>query len=394
MEYPSVGNWLSNLAESTQRVQINYFKHFMQFVQERGGDFKNSTPDDLIDFQRENKDYIILDKLIKPYVRSKNGTYNTKNVRYTNIRSFFKHNRAEIPQDSNLNFHPEREPVRGTLTAEEVKKVILSCNTLYGAIYMCMFQSAMDQEMFTYWNKTGWDSLHEQLRNNPEVIKINLPGRKKMKNIVPFYTFIGHDAIAKIKDWLIIRAQRVKEGIIPENSKFIFTSMYNTPLTKRALRSYWLSHLRKLGIVEPINPENQNDKNAQTRYRTGKGQHEMRDVWRSLWSLSPAKQVIAEFFMGHQIDKLEYDKSFRDVEFYKSEYLKALPYLQLLSRDEPYGRVAKTELDSLRRELEEAKRGQGDMVQHLEAELRAFRENQQEFIRQEIEKVLLLARNK
>jgi hypothetical protein len=65
-----------------------------------------------------------------------------------------------------------------------------------------------------------------------------------------------------------------------------------------------------------------------------------------------------------------------------------------MSRGEAFGQVEKSEVDLLRKELNEAKRGQGDVVQHLEAELRTFRENQQEFIKQEIEKALLLARNK
>jgi len=73
--------------------------------------------------------------------------------------------------------------------------------------------------------------------------------------------------------------------------------------------------------------------------------------------------------MGHQIDKLNYDKSFLDVKFYHAEYVKALPYLQLISQGEAFGRVDKSEVERLRRELEEAKRTKSDEVQQLTARL-------------------------
>jgi hypothetical protein len=67
-------------------------------------------------------------------------------------------------------------------------------------------------------------------------------------------------------------------------------------------------------------------------------------------------QVTSEFFLGHTIDKLGYDKSPRyDEEWFKREYMKVEPYLNLISN--PHGDLDKR-MDKLKQEvLLEAVRG-------------------------------------
>ncbi len=346
LKSPAIQNWLGNLAESTQLVQDNYFKCFMKWVRASGPEpFRDMTPDEILEYQKP-QEYEILDKLVKPYVRQARGTYNTKNSRYNNIRSFFAHNRKELPKDKTFKIRPELEAIKGTLTAQEIRDNILACNPMYQAVFLSMFQSAMDQEGFTYWNTNGYDSLMQQLEENKQIIKIDLPGRKGKKNIAPFYTFIGRDAIAAIKTWLKHRDELVRVGKISKDNKTIFVTKHLKAPPKRSMREYWLSHLRKLGIVEPI-------KRGTKATKTGKGLHEMRDVWRSLWDNSSAKHVVAEYLMGHQIDRLEYNKSFRDTARYEAEYKKALPYFELLTGGDAYNLVDKSEVDRQRDRIKE-----------------------------------------
>ncbi|GAH18485.1 unnamed protein product [marine sediment metagenome] len=90
----------------------------------------------------------------------------------------------------------------------------------------------------------------------------------------------------------------------------------------------------------------------------GKNIHEIRDVFRSKWEISIAKPSVSEFMMGHQVDKMGYNKAHRDENWVIKEYRKALPLLQLMSSGRPYGQVEEDEVDSLR-----------DIVKGLEAQL-------------------------
>jgi hypothetical protein len=64
----------------------------------------------------------------------------------------------------------------------------------------------MDQASFEYWNMNGCEELLEQLDQGEEIVKVNLPGRKKNKNKRRFYTFIGGDAVDAIKQGFLSRS--------------------------------------------------------------------------------------------------------------------------------------------------------------------------------------------
>jgi hypothetical protein len=361
-EYATVKKWGQRIKLGTP--YLTNLGLFISWYSERNGE---TTPDDLIKIQlglSNSEQYKLLDE-IQLWVSSHKGRAGTKKTKYSQIKSFFSHNRAELPRDPGFKTRSSVPPVNGGMSADEIKQILLSSNILYRALFLCMFQGALDGEMFHYWNENGWLNLREQLISGNNPIKIELPGRKRNRNITPYYTFISGDAIKALRTYL--------PDPLPLDRPFIFINQHGGGVGKQTLREYFNRHLKKLCLISVITP---NNPNIDVRY--GKNPHEMRDTFRTLWSMSPARYEVGEYFMGHTVDKLGYDKLSRDPDFYKREYVKASRFLNLLSSNAPYGLVESDEVDQLRTQLIEAKQGQNDEVKDLKAEMERMKQQQEE----------------
>jgi len=352
---PAVQNWLSRLSPQTAKIYAYIFKDWMQWVRENGGGFADFPPDRLIRFQMEasnNERYAIVD-LLQRYISSVRGRIGYKKKIRSTVRSFFIHNRAELPKDSSFILHPEIPKVQGRLTIEELKNIILSSTLNYQAAFLSMFQGGMGLAEFEHWNEHGWPVLKRALDAGQQVAKVELPGRKKNRNISPFHSFIGGDALDAIRKYLPRR---------PRDAGVIFTTNTGTPMERKAMQIYWMRHLRKLGLITP-GPKGHRSN------RYGKNIHEIRDLFRSQWEKSTAKVSVAEFMMGHQVDPLEYNKAFRDEKWFRGEYMKALPLLQIMSSPRPFGQVDENEVKRLQRHIAELERERGDQALKTEEKM-------------------------
>ena len=322
--YQSVDKWLNRLAPATARVSRTWLGKFMRWLKENGGTYSEYTPDDLVNFQKNadnGERFEVLD-LIQRYIGQLTLRASSIKREYAALRSLFAHNRAELPKDPTFRIRSSKASVEGTLTIGEIRDVILSSNKCYRAVFISMFQGGMGLEEIDHWNRTGYQKLREDLRGDPEVITVRLPGRKTRKNIKPFYTLLGRDTIKLLREWMAVR---------PSGGETIFINQHGDAVSPQSIYSYWARHLVKLGVTTPL-------KNGDKSNRYGKNPHEMRDVFRSQWEKSPAKGSVAEFMMGHIVDPLFYNKAFRDEDWVREEYLQALPMLEIMSSDTPFGK--------------------------------------------------------
>jgi hypothetical protein len=376
-EYATVRRWTSNLAPSTSKVNLYIMNNWLDWMKENSSKFGDFTPDDFIEFQRNStrsNEYEILDE-VQAWVIQGKGRAGYKARKYATIRGFFKRNRTPLLSDPDFRIQSDKERVVGNLTVTEVRDIILNSNLSFQAAFLCIFQGGMDTVSFEYWNINGYESLKDQLRHDPDVIKIALPGRKLARNIMPFYTLIGEDAINALKkhlktrpqyEWTTVKGKRVYDESKPLT--YIFPNAVGKPLNPINLQTYWRNVLKRKGFVEPETSEDASERAA---VRYGKNIHELRDVFRSQWQKSGERpaQVVAEFLLGHQVDPFTYNKAFRDVDYVKAEYRKALPMLQVMSSGSPFGRVEGSRIMELERRLQEAKNGQNDRVAELETQI-------------------------
>ena len=338
LEYESVRRWAGRIKFSKSYEYV--LQDFINWVRVNKPDYSEITPDGLIELQKSppgGDQYLVLD-MVQKYIREKDLRYGTKNTYYKSLRSFFLHSRASLPSDPSFNIRGDTPPVNGSLSPEEVREVLLSSDRLHRAVFLSMLQGALDLDMLMYWNRNGWASLREQLIKNMDPIRIDLPGRKSMKNQRPYYTFITTDAIKAIRDYL--------PRPLPEEREAIFYNQRNLPISKAGVADYWKRHLKRTANVTHITAEEADGRPGTIRY--GKNIHELRDTFKTLTAKTDMKYEIGEFCLGHTVDPLNYDKSSTDEYYYRKQYSKASEHLNILSSAKAYGLIEEENYENQR----------------------------------------------
>jgi len=322
-----VRQWAEDLNVNTAKNYVYYFLGYLDWVKSKNHWQSAKAMLDEYDKLDEKERFRHVD-ILKQYVKSKKtGTSDRWNT-WCSVRSFYEYHRLSLPKlprsEASRIFRPSETDKRralelAPLMLDEIRELIMNIRQPYRAALMVMFQGAMGLAEFAQFNENAWQKVVEDL-DKPGPMRVDLYRSKtSRKEVRKYYTFISDDAKALIKQWLLERpkAQGLKHLFLTFNKN---TGEW-VPVTSPRIGSAITKAAKRTGLIK---------ENGLGRYHIHA--HEVRDLFKSLCTLSGVNQVASELFLGHVVDKLGYDKSPQyDEEWFRNEYRKVEPLLNIVS---------------------------------------------------------------
>lgn len=277
----------------------------------------------------------------------------TRKKNFKDVVSFYRAHFITLPK-AKINGESEMS-VKTEITASKfldfAKTVLLKARltSKARAVILTMLQSGMDASTLAeIFNRFGYPQLvshfgtedfeNWDVKHCPARIDLIRP-----KSQYRYYTFLDVDAIDALKDWVRKRQLRTGSTIVihklkgPSDlptSEPIFIKRNGGPITASGVGEIFRDSGKKGGVNIVPKDKSPEFKGASNRYPFHS--HEVRDTMITLARNAKADIFAVNFFVGHSIDKLKYDKSPWDSEeYFRNEYLKvARPFLNIVSHFE------------------------------------------------------------
>jgi integrase len=367
---PAIRKWADSLKPKS-RTKLHAFLKFWQWAKKRTEKHKqtgkqktvgfwNSAQEMLSDHTRRlrsgdpDQQFRHLE-IAKEYVRGKGTSPSDRRIAMSAVRAFYRFYKRPLQDLDTSELEDIYEPTAAdskrsielsrTLTPAEVAMLVRAAKMPYRAVLAVMFQAAMDFSAFEQFNRDLWrraDCFDPSALSRPGpvmiggLIRSKTVGRRVARGgaISVYYTFIGEDAKTQLNEWMGKRREMLQKAG-QADSDFLFFNWRRggrqsfrsslVPVTGNTIGKMVTSLIKKLDLVKE--PE---EKSPGTRYYIHG--HEFRDCFKSLCTPAGVNKVASEFFLGHPIDRLGYDKSPQtDVAFFRGEYRKVEPGLNIVS---------------------------------------------------------------
>jgi hypothetical protein len=332
-----VKNWLESLKRSWRNYGHYFLTYREWFIAQK---LWSSAEEVLADWKPLNEEDRLHKhvKTLKGYVGEKGtGTWDKRNT-WSAVRNFYEFHECKFPLLSRLEAQKlfsisERDIDRATefrpLQLEQVRDVIEKAKMPYSAIYAVMFQAAMGLAEFQYFNEKSWPSVVQEL-DKPGPVMVPLIRMKTSRDLVhSYFSFISTDAKKLVKDWLIERKREERRKQVKIDLPHLFVVWRKrdrrwVPVSTHRIGVTLTETAMKAGLIE------KGPNKCANRYPIHC--HEFRDLVKSLASAHGVKGIASEYILGHDIDKLKYDKMPRyHPEILKNEYRKLEPFLNVIS---------------------------------------------------------------
>jgi hypothetical protein len=149
-----VEKWLTHIHVEVKHCYRSTLKGWLLWLWLKS-DWFGKMPSELLTFQEEanGRQRFILPDLMIDYIQEKGGTYSSMTTQHSHLRTFFTHNRVELPPIGNWQPNPTKEPAKGNLNFDQVRQIILHADPRDQAIFVTMLQGLMDLERFTKFNR-------------------------------------------------------------------------------------------------------------------------------------------------------------------------------------------------------------------------------------------------
>jgi hypothetical protein len=327
---------------------------------------------------QSRREKALLERLLVEYCNTQvTGTLGYKLIFYNCVHGLFSHEDVELPSAHKDEMRGDSSSVKGSLSCDEVRRIIDQCQQPYRTIFSMLYQGVIDQERFMQVIQPGWGMLKPQLDLQREWVRIDFPaGRKQNKQAYWCILHRDWDAIRFLKEYLGQRGEP-RQVDRDNNGKPVYEPIFlnanKNPVSKMDLHTAWTRAAERAGVIQrrtpfceicqvamkrfrprsrPGGPVRQllflcsrcgfklpryQFKSRLLRARYGKNIHEMRDTVLTMLPYSAGvRREICQFFAGHEIDPLEYEKLSKAEEMglmpkLHLEWRKAEPYLNLWS---------------------------------------------------------------
>lgn len=320
----------------------------------------HKTPEEAVAWARASPDKLDILDAIQGFVSQHSGLrHATQQFAYSAIRSFFMHNRVSLPQDASFRIRSDTAAVERHLTIENVKELLGLATQPMRSMILVKWMGLLDTQGLIYLSRATDDEavknrarILSALQTNETIVRVNMPGRKKMRNLHGFYTFIGADALESLRDYF----ERERGWPRPEEPMWIYSYALakGRVITKQGFNASWLRLLRRAGLI-PRRP-------GKLAARYGFGVHNTRDLAISLLNtVAGLNPLCPEFWAGHDIDPLGYNQFYNiKPDYVLEQYRLAEPHLNIVSMSATEQENAK-EMESLREEVAKL-RGQFETI--------------------------------
>jgi hypothetical protein len=298
-------------------------------------------------------------EIVKKYLKGKGTSPSDRKIALSSIRAFYRAHKRPLQELDSTEWEDVFEPtavdlerkreLTRPLTTAEVAMLVRAAKMPYKAVFLVMFQGGMDAaalEQFSgsLWHDQGNFDVKDLDRLGPTkiggLIRTKTMSRQTARggDIDVYYTFLSEDGKRYLKQWLEERREMLQRAGLTD-SPYLFLNWRRggrqkfhsdlAPVSGNTIGKTVTELIKRLGLVHP--PEKAKRSSRVRYYFHG---HELRDCFKSQCSPLGVSEIASEFFMGHNIDRLGYNKSPYSDEgfnFFRGEYKKVTQSLDIIS---------------------------------------------------------------